>query len=301
MAGKYGSSALWERYSRTHITDESVTDLTGFKSTETNFKLALWDPRPNGIRYLKALIFDLADRLSPSAMAALRRIPNRDVGDPITVRVSGEAVCLDYLQAVLELEFIGDHLDLGGATVLEIGAGYGRTCHAILSNHEVAQYHIVDLDNSLRLATAYLRAVLTDEQFAKLRFSAVDDLEATLSGNRYDLCINVDSFAEMDSEIVLNYLDLIDRTCRHFYVKNPVGKYLDKSLDSHSQGDELVSMALRTGLLREVIDIHDSQAVADQAQKFIAAYRPSLRWTGLADARAIPWSYYWQALYRCDR
>ncbi|GAA0532587.1 hypothetical protein GCM10011581_17220 [Saccharopolyspora subtropica] len=300
MTGKYGRSALWEHYNRTHVTGEPVTDLAGFKSSAPNFKLALWDPRPNGVRYLKALIYNLAEQLSPAAFDALRRISNRDVGDPITVRVGGETVCLDYLQAVLELEYISGHVDLDGAEVLEIGAGYGRTCHAVLSNHDIAAYHIVDLDNSLTLARAYLQAVLPEDQFAKVRFVRNEDVEEAFATARFDLCVNIDSFAEMDADTVLEYLALIDRTCRYCYVKNPVGKYLDKSLDSHSQGAELVSMALSTGLLRDVLDIHDSAEVAEHATRFVAAYRPGPRWTDVADSRARPWSYYWQALYRRD-
>ncbi len=300
MTGKYGRSALWEHYNRTHVTGEPRTELAGFKSSAPNFKMALWDPRPNGVRYLKTLIYNLAERLSPAAKDALRRIRHRDVGDPITVRVDGETICLDYLQAVLELEFIGGHVELAGASVVEIGAGYGRTCHAMLSNHDLAAYRIVDLDNSLALAEAYLRTVLTAEQFAKVEFVRTDDVEEVFATTKSDLAINIDSFAEMDADTVLAYLALVDGACRYCYVKNPVGKYLDKTLDSHSQGSELVDMALSTGLVRDVLDIHDSTEVAEHSTKFVAAYRPGPGWTDVAAARALPWSYYWQALYRRD-
>ncbi|MEQ0558578.1 putative sugar O-methyltransferase [Amycolatopsis sp. NEAU-NG30] len=298
MTGKYGRSALWEHYSRTHVTGETTRELAGFKSGPPNFKMALWDPKPNGVRYLKTLIYNLAEQLSPAAKDALRRIRHREVGDPITVRVDGEPVCLDYLQAVLELEFVSRHVKLDGARVVEIGAGYGRTCHAFLSNHDLASYHLVDLDNSLALAEKYLGTVLTEEQFAKVGFVRIDEVEDFFADGRFDLCINIDSFAEMDAATVLAYLALVDRTCRYCYLKNPVGKYLDKSLDSHSQGAELVELALRTGLARDVLDIHDSSAVAEHATRFVAAYRPGPAWTDVDGSRALPWSYYWQVLYR---
>jgi putative sugar O-methyltransferase len=297
-ADRYGGSPLWETYHRTRITKESSVDLTGFKSDGVNFKLALWNPQTNGVRYLKALIHNLAERLDETGWERLRRISGRETGAPIAVRTHGELVCMDYLQAVLELDFLARHVTLDGASVLEIGAGYGRTCHAVLANHDVAGYCIVDLENSLDLARAYLGAVLDRDTFAKVRFVRAESLDHTPAGLRFDLCLNIDSFAEMDPAVVGNYLAFIAGRCRSFYVKNPVGKYLDPSLDGHAEGPELVAMALRTGVLRDVIDIHDSEAVRAQSVRFVDAYRPAPDWTPVADEWAPPWSYYWQALYR---
>lgn len=300
MTVEYGASALWTYNNERVLTEDAAADLTGFKSGRVNFKLALWDPRPNGVRYLKALTYALGARLRPVDRERLRRIRNREVGDPIAVRFDGDVICLDYLQAVLELDFIAGELDLDGARVVEIGAGYGRTCHAILANHDLAGYHVVDLGNALRLSRAYLRAVLDDEQFAKVTFHGIDDLGDTFPRDA-DLCINIDSFAEMEPETVRNYLSLIDERCRHMYVNNPVGKYQDKDLDNHSQGADMVGMAMRTGLLRDVVDIHDNRAVAARSAAFVSAYSPGAGWACVADAPAPVWSYYWQALYRRTR
>jgi putative sugar O-methyltransferase len=297
MTRKYGASQLWDTYYRTRLTKDASLDLAGFKSAGVNFKLGLWNPETNGVRYLKALIYNLADRLDRAGWERLRRIGGRETGKPIAVRRNGELVCMDYLQAVLELEFVTPHVGLDGATVMEIGAGYGRTCHTILANHDVAAYYIVDLENSLDLARAYLRHVLGAE-FEKVRFVPAGDLDSALGDVRPDLCVNIDSFAEMDADVVRNYLMFIAEHCRHLYVKNPVGKYLDPSLDGHAEGQELVAMALRTGLLRDVIDIHDSDAVRAQSAAFVTAYRPAQDWTTVADGWAPPWSYYWQSLYR---
>lgn len=295
---KYGGSPLWETYHRTRITKQASVDLRGFKSDAVNFKLALWNPQTNGVRYLKALVHNVAERLDETGWQRLRRIHGRETGAPITVRTHGELVCMDYLQAVLELDFVSRHVALDGASVLEIGAGYGRTCHALLANHDLAVYHIVDLENSLDLARAYLREVLDGSDFAKVRFIRAEDLERAPADLRYDLCLNIDSFAEMDPGVVTNYLAFIAGRCRGFYVKNPVGKYLDPSLDGHAEGQDLVAMALSTGVLRDVIDIHDSEAVYKQSARFVDAYRPAPGWSSVADEWAPPWSYYWQALYR---
>ncbi|EGE40146.1 putative sugar O-methyltransferase [Streptomyces sp. SID4928] len=301
MDDRYSPSPLWNYNNSVKVTEEGVAKLASFKSDPVNFKLALWDPQVNGVRYLKALIFELASRLSPENRGRLRRIRHRETGSPISVTHDGDSVCMDYLLAVHELEFISRYVEPDGARVLEIGAGYGRTCHAMLSNHRVEEYWIIDLGRALALSREYLRTVLDTEAFSRVRFVSVDttdDLDRALGTARFDLCLNVDSFAEMPPETVRNYLALIDRRCSALYVNNPVGKYLEKELDNHAQGDEVVRMALATGLLRDLLDIHDSRAVAALAPKFLSSYRPGPRWETVGDGRAVPWSYYWQAVYR---
>jgi putative sugar O-methyltransferase len=297
MAARFQASRQWELIQENWVTEEAAVDLTGFKSDRRNFNISLWDPTANGVRYLKTLVYDLAADLDADGWLKLERIRNREVGDPLTVRYRGEAVCLDYLQAVRELDFIERQVRLDGAEVLEIGAGYGRTCHAMLSNHDLARYRIIDLPNTLRLSTAYLGRVLTEEQFAKIEFVPVDHVGA-LEPAVFDLCVNIHSFTEMLPETVRDYLDLIDRGCRAFYVKNPLGKFLDKTLDGHFKGGEAVRLALETGPLRQVLDIFDSEAIEAAVPAFVDAYRPGDGWECAAHARAVPWSYFWQALYK---
>jgi putative sugar O-methyltransferase len=297
MSGDYGPSSLWIYNNATRVTQRASKDLAGFKSSAINYKLALWDPAVNGVRYLKSLIYNLAALLTEEDWMALRRTQHRDVGEPITVRYHGETICMDYLQAVLELKFISGQIDLDGLSILEIGAGYGRTAHTLMSNHNVSMYYIIDLENGLQLAVRYLETVLDDEQFEKIRFVPAAEVGDLPRPMRVDLCINIDSFAEMDPTVVRSYLAIVADSCHYFYTKNPVGKYLDMSLDGHSQGDDAVAFALQAGLLRDIIDIHDSDAVEGQVDKFIDAYRPDGDWKCVAHSNAIPWSFYWQALY----
>ncbi|MBQ0865956.1 putative sugar O-methyltransferase [Streptomyces sp. RK75] len=298
MAQGLQASRQWQRISELWVTEEASADLTDFKSDPRNFHLALWDPTTNGVRYLKALLYELATRLTPEEWARIEKVRNREVGNPIAVRIDGKSVCLDYLQASQELGFIEKAVELRGARVLEIGAGYGRVCHAMLSNYDLAEYCIVDLKNTLGLSRRYLREVLDDKQFAKVRFIPVDDdVAAALESSRFDLCVNVHSFTEMAPETVTEYLRIIDRVCTGFFVKNPVGKYLDKSMDGYRKGDEAVQMALENGPLRQLLDIHDTEAVKAAVPAFLDAYRPGHAWTCVREGRGIPWSYFWQAVY----
>ena len=290
-------SELWKRINQNNLRKERIQDLENFKSNDVNFKIALWNPKTNGIRYLKALLYNLAASISPEAWKKISKMKNRNIGSPITVKYNDEEICLDYLQALFELEFIEKNIRLDGLSILEIGAGYGRTCHGIMSNHKIESYTIIDLENCLELSQKYLKSVLDYENFKKINFILVENVELLNSFN-FDLCINIDSFAEMDAKVVEYYLDYINKHSEYLYVKNPVGKYMDKSLDNHSQGSELVELALSTGVLRDVIDIHDNKAVNKQVSRFIKTYQPGEKWECIANSWARPWSYYWQAMYK---
>jgi len=293
---KTAESALWKLINTSYITDDKIQNINDFKNSDVNFRIALWNPQTNGVRYLKTLIYNLCAELSAQNWYRLSKIKKRDVGAPISVIYDGQAVCMDYLQAIYETEFISDHIHLDEIDILEIGAGYGRTCHAILSNHLVKSYTILDLPNCLELSRRYLTEVLDKESLSKVIFVKVIDF-SNMDNHHFDLCINIDSFAEMESEIVQHYLDYIASHCEQLYVKNPVGKYEDPSLNTMPKGNE-VAIALNMGVLRDVLDIHDSRSIADQIPKFLAAYRPSTYWELVADSWARPWSYYWQAIYQ---
>jgi putative sugar O-methyltransferase len=297
MTPSYRASRQWERINKLWINEAASADMAGFKSDQRNYKISLWSPATGGVRYLKALLYELATRLTPDDWSKIEKTTNRDVGDPVTVRLGGRTVCMDYLQTALELGFIEKQTDLEGARVLEIGAGYGRTCHAMLSNYDVAEYCIVDLEDTLMLSRAYLLEVLDEKSFARMRFVRVEDIDTALGPDRFDLCVNVHSMTEMTPDTVDAYLRLIDERCTGFFVKNPVGKYMDKSLDGHVEGEEAVRLALETGPLREVLDIYDSQAVEAAVPAFLSAYRPGDGWTCVANGRGLPWSHFWQALY----
>ncbi|HOO00198.1 MAG TPA: putative sugar O-methyltransferase [Syntrophales bacterium] len=291
------ASALWERINETYLTPESLEDLSNFKRDRVNYKISLWNPHTNGVRYLKTLLYNLCSSLSEENRRRLANTRGREFGNPITVRYDGQEICLDYLQAAWELEFLERHLPrpLAGAAILEIGAGYGRTCHTILSNHDPSLYCIVDLDNCLTLAQRYLKTVLSPGAYERIRFLPVTSIDY-LEGMHFHLAVNIDSFAEMEAPTVRYYLDYINRRCDHLYVKNPVGKYDDPSLDAAPVGEE-VAAARRMGLLLDVVDINDNLDILKNAKKFIEAYRPAPTWTCLAEGWAPPWSFYWQALY----
>ncbi|MFJ2558040.1 MULTISPECIES: putative sugar O-methyltransferase [unclassified Streptomyces] len=289
---------LWKYIGENEVNEDRIGDLADFKRSQVNYRLTCFDVRTNGVRYLKTLVYNLAGQLSADDWERLRRITGRELGQPYSVTYDGEQVCLDYLRAVRDLEFIGKNVELDGARVLEIGAGYGRTCHTLMSNQDIAAYTIIDLPTTMALSRKYLRTVLSEEQFGKVTFIPIDELETAPLGDGFDLAINIDSLAEMDRGTFGYYMALIAGRCRFFYTNNPVGKYMDKSLDDHARGEDALARALDAGPLTEVIDVHDNRAVRGQAGKFVDAYRPGSGWSCVADEWAAPFTWYWQALFQ---
>lgn len=289
----------WQTAMKIMHGDDDGFDLETFKSSRTNFKICLWNPQTNGVRYLKSLIYCLASQLPEAELAGLDKIGGRSLGRPITVRYRGREICLDYLQALLEAGFIErGGFDFDSARVLEIGGGYGRTCHTLLCRHEeIAKYHILDLAEMFRVSNPYLSSVLPRRLLNKVVFTPIEAYSA-LKLEMFDLALNIDGFNEMDETVVAGYLDYIDRHADWFYTKNPVAKYLDPELDGHWAGKQAVEEALSAGILRDVIDVFDSEQVEQKIAGFLKAHLPGPSWTRVRHAVAAPWSYYHQALYR---
>lgn len=300
MSDQFRASKQWEYINNEFLSNSNLSDISSFRSNSINFKIALWNPTTNGIRYLKTLTYNLASNFSEPELDILRKIKILDFGEPIQITNQGIKVCLDYVQATLEITFLKKAgFNFLNSSILEIGAGYGRTCHSILENYDIKKYTIIDLKNGLELSRKYLSQVLSKEQFSKILFLDIDSLNQL--ENNYDLTINIDSFAEMYPDVVVSYIKLIDQKSNYFYSKNPMCKYLDKKLDQHSEGANVVNLALETGILREVLDIFDNQVMEKQSAVFEKAYCPSSNWKKIHSSWGKPWSHYWQTLYKKEK
>jgi hypothetical protein len=222
----------------------------------------------------------------------LRRINGRGLGFPIAIVYRGEVVCLDYLQAVFELDFITKYIPrLKDKTILEIGAGYGRTCHAIMSNHNIVSYTIADLDNCLALSYKYLSEVLSPEQFEKISFVPVE--HESLCAD-FDLCLSIDAFSEIDESDAAQYVKYVDAHCRWFYLKTQLCQYEVGVVDAANNR----VIKLRLNKVFDEINILDDRSVAEQVPRFVEIYTPGPEWKCLGHSNAKPYMHYWQAIYQ---
>jgi hypothetical protein len=296
---KFGASPQWAKINRELVAGYSDSPLESFRREGLSMRYSGWPVWANAVRFFKTMLYNEMLRLDDSGISLLAAIPNRHFGNPITVRVRGVEGCIDYLLAVKKILFLDGNWD-GFHTVMEIGAGYGRTCHAILATQPaVERYIIVDLAPSLEISRRYLAQVLPPAQFAKIRFMDTDGFE-TAPPAAADLVININSMAEMDVHVVDAYLDYINGHAGWFYVNNPVAKYTMASLESQEADPEAVQKALAAGKLKTIIDIFDAADIEANVQPFLEAYQPGPDWAVKRHAPAWPWSYYHQALYQRD-
>ena len=289
-------SKRWENILENLWTPELLNDMSNFRQSPINYRLCMWNPENGTKRAVKDLIYLLAMQMNKNQWQMLKGIRGRNLGNPLAVCVKGEWVDLDYIRAVLELSFVFRNWHYHDtSTIVDIGGGYGRLCHSFLSTIDVKHYYIVDLVPVLELAQRYLSKVLDAEKFAKVSFVSPTDVD-DITG--VDLVLNVDSMNEMPIEMVVKYLNFVDKNSLAFYSKNPVGKYCIENSEKIAYGEEVVEDTVSTGILCNQIERFDSNSIEQQVPVFLSTYCPGVHWVKMEDGWAPPWWHYWQVVYR---
>ncbi|MGV8948012.1 MAG: putative sugar O-methyltransferase [Candidatus Paracaedibacter sp.] len=288
---KYSSNSLWNSIGS--LDSFTNFDIDNFKNNRANNRMVQYSIETHSMLFFKNILFQMANSLGRDNLNLLQKIPNRHIGGGINLHYEGMTFDLDYLLSLEEVLFLKDTLQ-GISTILEIGPGYGRTCHSILALYKnIQEYVIVDLKEMLGISQKYLKKVLNKNDFEKITFIEVDSLD--LNDNRFDLVINIDSMQEMDEDIVHNYLKFINDKSIKFYTKNTLGKF-DPSLFGWEKTQN-AEMALNSGILKEVINIFCSKELSHAQNVYLEKFCPSSLWRPEKHSTSLPWSHYYQALY----
>lgn len=291
-------SSLWEELSASLFSNIDRAFLERFRAPGgANRRLAAWDPCDPTMRYFKFLLYGLAERQPPEFFEAYRRLRNTETGAPVTVSLRDCRVDVDYFLAVEEYLFLRRHAPLESVrTVVEIGAGFGRTCHALLSLVEgIESYAIVDLPAVLKLSRNYLREV-APKLLSRVRFIENRDA-AAWRALRPDLTINIDSFQEMPPAAIDQYMSGLVAKGSWFYNKNPIAKYRPECVVIRTPTAAEMRDVYSLGRCRDVIDIFDERALAAAAKRYVDAYRPARGWKLAADEPTALFPYLRHALY----
>jgi putative sugar O-methyltransferase len=267
-----------------------------------NGRLAAWDPLDPTMRYFKFLLYTAAERQAERFFALYRKLGSVSIGSPVSVWVRSCDINLDYFLAVDEFLFIESVIEREGVrSVVEIGAGFGRTCHALmaLGAGNIDSYCIVDLPEILELSRRVL-ARTVPEHFDRIRFIDATT-ESTWKGIQADLVINIDSFQEMPPETIEQYMRGLISGARFFYVKNPIGKYDPRSIGVEALSPEKMQDVFSLGYCRDVIDIFNDEALARARFLYLEAYRPGENWLLESDKPMQLFPYYHHALFRKQR
>ena len=181
---------------------------------DTTWHGPMWGVRDRRL-YVAAtrLLWRYAERKGDRAVLAL---PEPTVGDPLPVHLDGRLISQDLANTALEV----DAMRRGGATgptsIVEIGAGYGRTAYALLALHPKATYTIVDIEPALSISRWYLSQLVDP---ARVSFVDAGDI-GTVRDRRFDLGVSISSLQEMTPDQVGEYLELLDCIVDgHVYLK----------------------------------------------------------------------------------
>jgi putative sugar O-methyltransferase len=160
------------------------------------------------------LIWDYALRHGDSEVLALGE---PSLGNPPPVIRGGQLISQDLANSALEVAAIRNGL---GSTIprsiVEIGAGYGRTAYALLGIFPAASYTIVDIEPALSVSRWYLASLYPDRD---IRFLNADDVTPERIGE-VDLAVSISSLQEMTHEQVAAYLRLLEDTVQsHVFLK----------------------------------------------------------------------------------
>lgn len=139
-------------------------------------------------------------------------------GNPLPVTYRGRLISQDLANSSLEVEAI--RRTLGGRSphsILEVGAGYGRTAYVLLSVYPGSVYTIVDIEPALSISRWYLSRLFPAD---RLRFLTPDQVEDVADGT-VDLAVSISSLQEMTPGQVQGYIGLMDRVAAggHVYLK----------------------------------------------------------------------------------
>lgn len=191
-----------------------------------------------------------------------------------------------YLKAAEQVVLLQRCVDLGGLQdVCEIGAGFGALAETVIFNLKPRRYFIIDLPETLDISYGYLSAEATAGerglflrnfargewrrstlQIGETEISFLDATETAFQSlTGIDLFLNSNSFAEMDSETLGKYLNLVSKSPGAvLFSSNPLrtegsSKFDPDGFASRQPDWSLVSRAQQTAhssFRRNIVTVH---------------------------------------------
>jgi len=294
MKPEFNANNMWNNINDVLFKDININNFRTNGNAASRISTS-YNLKTHSMLFFKTILHNMAKTLTLDEKESLNRVKNRNLGNPLTIEYeTGLFVDIDYLQGIKEISFLKEILN-SCSNILEIGAGYGRTVHIILSLFKNINYYtIIDLKPMLNLAREYLSSVLNFENFQKIKFLPIENIN-TLNDKRFDLTININSLQEMQFNTAKNYLDFIDKHCKWFYTNNTLGKF-DPDLCNFEK-NESSNLALASGLLRNIINIFNVDQLKKARKAYIHEMQPSSKWKTIKHADCLPWPHYYQALY----
>lgn len=168
----------------------------------------------------------------------LSRLEEPNEGNPILVHADGKNMSQDLANSLIEYYSIREEVDFQNIhRVLEIGGGYGRNAHVILTLNPHIKMVMVDIFPALYISQQYLSSIFKNKKIFKAKhFSDFGQVEEELTeadiifllpnqldmipDQFFDLSFNISSFGEMTIKQIEKYFHQLNRLTRqYFYMK----------------------------------------------------------------------------------
>ena len=289
------SSKLWEELNKNLYNNINNNFLNNFRKPDnpTN-RFSTWPPKEPTFRYYLTLVFNEVLKKNRDFFKNYKKLGNTLLGQPLCVSANGVQVNLDYLISIEEYDFLSQNLNLESIeSIVEIGAGFGRTAHTLLKLcPNIKKYTIIDLPPMLKLASKYLKKVLSNE-LIKLNFIETTEIKK-IKETKFDLGINIDSFQEMPKQVIFGYINNLFAKTKNVYIKNPVCKYPSKLLGiKQTKKYDVFSL----GYITEVADIFNEVQLNIMRKIYAEKYSPSHNHKIVKASPSNLFTYYQHILY----
>jgi len=203
-------SLLWNRHFRFLITRTSPRSWLGAAREHQDFDAVTWNQLPGN--RLQRWLYTFSTRLlwdyaSNEGDRDVMRLGEPALGNPPPVTMGGAPISQDLANTALEVAAI--RRAVGGGepeSILEIGAGYGRTAYGLLGVFPATRYTVIDIEPALSLARWYLTTLFPGRE---LTFLTPGEATPERLG-RVDLALSISSLQEMTRDQIDGYLKLID-------------------------------------------------------------------------------------------
>src|SRR5216684_9182954 len=117
------SSKLWEKLAQQEFANIDDDFLKNFRAPGSANRFVAWNPYERSTRYLKFLLFSVAQKQSEEFFEAYKKLGDCNLGNPLSIRHSDCDINADYLAAVEEWEFLSASSGLDDVNnIVEIGA-----------------------------------------------------------------------------------------------------------------------------------------------------------------------------------
>jgi len=223
-----------------------------FTSEELHRKHLLWTPQES-LNYNIITQYFLNFMLNAGWEDYIASIEEPLVGNPPYSIYNGKRVSQDIFNSLLEYLSVVYHCPMDNiSTIIEVGAGYGRTAFCFLTFNPDKKYVIVDFPPALYVSQTYLSAVFKDKKVMKYRsfesFSEISEEYAEadivfitpeqlskIPDHSAELFLAIDCLHEMKAERVAHYFNEAERLCSYFYYKCWVNTYVGPDNVYHTE------------------------------------------------------------------